>query len=947
MERLRGRGRVAVVTAGRVQLERLESLLLDRFGMLADVEFLPTLPKLARRVLPGAVLEDEAPGELDRILMGLAAIDAVPTDLPYGNLRGSVRAGSSLADFLESLLARGISDEEYSAALDSRAPSRQATPTEESVRIAFPAYAEARRLCAPRSAESIIEEAVREGSWTRFRAVLFYGYYDMNPLQRRLLRAAARSGRVEVCCFSPLPAGLPEWGRLGIRTSELFSSLDAAPSRPDARIAMGPFGSLADDLLARRSVTDVPSGFELVEAPGTSAAARTVVEFVRTALAAGTAAGAIAVSGRDPALRASMLLARGEGVPIRDHIEAPAVSLPEGALVSGLLETREADYHFLYLARLVSTGALDPRFGLDRSLVTGLVSSTGCRSGLDGWIAGAASRDSADGFREFVEILADMEAGLSNARSAGDFSRVFFDSAAALAVEGLRSRVSDLGRELQPRFDIGIACEQASEAIRLALSSFMVRLGGSETGVRFLSLEDLRGALFDAVCIVGIDEGILPGIPREDARLPSELAERLELPSRKDREREEAFLLRQAMEAASRRLTLVWRSRSPDGAMMEPSLLLDPLLASSRAGGDAGGAASVPWMRKASSSPASALFGGARPGQAAVRLPAGAGTSLPPFFARAASAESSRAVTSGFLAWDGDLATDGERPPIPGRVRISSIRDLAACPFLFMLRNIWKLEEEPDLVLSVRPDAMTFGSLVHEALRKVFTASVEGRPEPETADAVRSSAETLGFTRTMPGGIGTAVLGQVARAVDEFRGLLLSSGWRPREVEKPVRHRFFGFDLTGRIDLVATDGEGAEILIDFKTGKPRKRREFVSELSEGNEFQVPLYSMIREFQGRPPGAVGYLHLGVSRDEQPVIPQSEFQAFRDTVLERLKALLGMLEKGLLPPRPGNACRTCSFPSVCRVWSRDRIMAFKWQNDERTRSEPLDTPEREGT
>ncbi|NLP04878.1 hypothetical protein GX411_02855 [Candidatus Fermentibacteria bacterium] len=946
MERLRSRGRVAVVTAGRVQLERLERVLLDRCGMLANVEFLPTFPKLARRVLPGAVLDDEAPGELDRILMGLAAMEAVPPDLPYGNLRGSARAGSSLAAFLESLLVRGISDEEYSAALDSRASSRPATPTEESIRIAFPAYAAERRRCAPRSAESLIEEAVKEGDWARFGAIAFYGYYDMNPLQRRLLRAAARSGMVEVCCFSPLPAGLPEWGRLGTKTSELLSSMGSAPARPDARIAMGAFGNLADDLLGRRSVMEVPSGFELVDAPGTSAAARTAVDFVRTAMAAGTSAGEIAVSGRDPALRASLLLALGEGIPARDSLEAPAVSLPEGALVSGLLEAREADYHFLYLDRLVSTGALDPRFGIDRSLIAGLVSSTGCRSGLEGWIAAASSRASTDGFREFVEILAGMEAGLSNARSAGDFSRALFDSAAGLAFEGLKNRVSGLGRDLHPRFDTSIASDRMSEAIRLALSSFMVSLGGSESGVRFLPLEDLRGALFDAVCIVGVDEGIMPGIPREDARLPAELAERLELTSRKDREREEAFLLRQAMEAASKRLTLVWRSRSPDGAVLEPSLLLDPLLASTRAVGDAGGAGTPRWMRKASSSPAEALFGGVRPGQSAVRLRDGADVRLPPFFARAEAAERSRGVTSGFSAWDGDLASGGERPPIPGRVRISSIRDLAVCPFLFMLRNIWKLEEEPALELSVKPDALTFGSLVHDALRIVFAASIEGRPEPDTADAVRRSAESLGFTRTVPGGIGTVALEGVARAVDEFRGLLISSGWRPREVEKPVRHRFCGFDLTGRIDLVATDGDGREILIDFKTGRPRKRAEFLEDLTGGNEFQVPLYSIIRESEGRAPGAMGYLHLGVSPGEQPVISASEFDSFRESVLERLEVLLGMLETGLLPPKPGSACRTCSFPSVCRIWSRDRIMGFKWLNDERTRSEPLETPEQEG-
>lgn len=936
---------MAVVAAGRVQLERLERILLDRFGILANVEFLPTFPKLARRVLSGAVLEDEAPGELDRILMGLAAMDAIPSDLPYGNLHGSARAGSSLADFLESLMARGISHEEYSAALDSRSSSRPATPTEESIRIAFPVYAAARRRCAPRSAESLIEEAVREGAWDRFAAVLFYGYYDMNPLQRRLLRAAVRSGRVEVCCFSPLPAGLPEWGRLGMKTSELFSSMDPSPARPDAMVAMGVFGNLADDLLARRSVTDVPSGFELVDAPGTSAAARTAVDFVRTAMVSGTPAGAIAVSGRDPALRASMLLASGEGIPVRDPIEAPAVSLPEGALVSSLLEAREADYHFLYLARLVSTGAVDPRFGIDRSLIAGLVSSTGCRSGLDGWIAAASSQASTEGFRAFTDILAAMEVELSNARSAGDFSRALFESAEKLAFEEVGFRVSALGREIHPRFDAGVSGDQASEAIRLALSSFRIRLGGSESGVRFMPLEDLRGALFEAVCIVGADEGILPGIPREDARLPAELAERLELSSRMDREREEAFLLRQAMEAASKRLTVVWRSRSPDGAVLEPSLLLDPLLVPARAA-EAGGGGTPFWLRKAASSPSSALFGGDRPGQSAVRHPDGRRGPLPPFFAKAEAAERSRAVTSGFFAWDGDLGSDGDRPPIPRRVRISSIRDLAACPFLFMLRNIWKLEEEPAQELGVRPDAVTFGSLVHDSLRNVFSASIGGRPEPDTSEAVKMSAESLGFTRTVPGAIGAAALAEVARAVDEFKSLLLSRGWRPRSVEKPVRGEFFGFELTGRIDLIATDSDGTEVLVDFKTGRPRRRTDFVRDLTEGNEFQVPLYSMIRESEGRAPGVMGYLHLGLDGGEQPIVSAEELRTCRGAILERLRVLLDRLGKGLLPPRPGSACRTCSFTSVCRVWSRGGIMEYKWQNDERTRSEPLEPDEPEG-
>lgn len=78
---------------------------------------------------------------------------------------------------------------------------------------------------------------------------------------------------------------------------------------------------------------------------------------------------------------------------------------------------------------------------------------------------------------------------------------------------------------------------------------------------------------------------------------------------------------------------------------------------------------------------------------------------------------------------------------------------------------------------------------------------------------------------------------------------------RTVEVEKPVDGSFTGGDLSGFIDLLVTNEEGVEAVVDLKWSGAQYRRQ---ELRENRMLQLAVYAYLRKRQGRWPAQAFYM-----------------------------------------------------------------------------------------
>jgi hypothetical protein len=926
LPRLRSLGRLAVVSAGRIQQERIETVLLERFGTLVNVDFMPTFPALARRVLPGPEARDEQPSPLARVLLGLEAIESVPPGLPYGSLRGNVRAAASLAGFLEDLLDRGVSPGAYSTL--SRSLCGQASATELAVGMAFEAYASSRSGAPGTTADQLVEACIGGGDWGRYAAIAFYGYYDLNPLQRRLVRLLRSRHSPEILFFDPLVRGVPSWGMLGSRTFELLEGCEE--QRPDARIAPGSFCTWADTMFSSPACTEPPTGFGLAEAGGISAAARTVIGFLEEALQDGIPFPEIAVVGREPVITAASILARAEGFPVGTPIRASAASLPEGSLVSALLEARRENFHYLYLSRLVDTGALDPGLRLTQESLSRAVSSSGIRFGLADWLA--ADPGSIDpGLRRLLDGLSEMESRLAVDRLPDGQLDAVFSCALGLAAPECAPRLASLREALGTGSRDLVSAGILSDAVLLALESVEVELGaGAADGVRFIPPEHARGACFRAVCITGLEEGVMPSVQREDARLSPELAAMLELPGRGERERAEAFLLRQAMEAASEKLMLVYRTAEPDGGAVAPSPFIDGLLerieARSR---DSAGRPAPAWFSHRTSDPPSALFGGRRPGQTACRMPrSGAAGPVPEFHSNSVGSERAR-LSVAFSDRDGVITPSAAVRALPGGLRVSDLTSWQECPFRFLARRVWGVVETEDLGSRSVPDPRQAGSIMHSALELIFGAKGIGSSDSDVDRAVREAVGKSEFARrTLPGLLETAE-SYIGAGVREFLKVMKEEGWIPERAEVSLEMPLGESVLRGKADLVARDCGGRTVLLDFKSGARRTRNRVLEEIAAGKDLQVILYRTMLALGGIEADVTGYVYRDSRRGEQPVFEAGEIEGLAARTLDTALGIERSMREGFFPPRPEDSrCGRCDLGALCRAGSRIPFYDAKW-------------------
>jgi ATP-dependent helicase/nuclease subunit B len=394
--------------------------------------------------------------------------------------------------------------------------------------------------------------------------------------------------------------------------------------------------------------------------------------------------------------------------------------------------------------------------------------------------------------------------------------------------------------------------DELSGAVEAA--TYQERLSG-EPAVNVLGPLEARGGRYQAVVVMGLSEGLLPAVEREDPFLDEGTRAALGLESRLGREQPGLFY--QAVTRADSYLLLTRPYLADDGEAWEASPFWRAVERTL-----SGSARRIrpedPRPLQEAGSPQELLFWGVRRGGMPASL-------LEPHRARWAELQHSRDVLAARSQRDPDGPYEGglaglaealaERFNADHLWSPSRLETYGTCPHMFFASHLLDLEvrqpPQPGL------DAAQLGSILHEILEAAYAAA----EDPSSVDSVLQALEQVrdsildhapirhGFRPTPLWAIERA---QYVEALRETVRALAEQGadWIPIGLElafgiggKPALElRLAGrvARVRGIIDRLDQRPDGGLRVIDYKTGRSRLN---VGELHEGRRIQLPLYAL--------------------------------------------------------------------------------------------------------
>ena len=394
--------------------------------------------------------------------------------------------------------------------------------------------------------------------------------------------------------------------------------------------------------------------------------------------------------------------------------------------------------------------------------------------------------------------------------------------------------------------------DELSGAVEAA--TYQERLSGGPA-VNVLGPLEARGGRYQAVVVMGLSEGLLPAVEREDPFLDEDTRAALGLESRLGREQPGLFY--QAVTRADSHLLLTRPYLADDGEAWEASPFWRAVERTL-----SGSARRIrpedPRPLEEAGSPQELLFWGVRRGGMPASL-------LEPHRERWAELQHSRDVLAARShpepdgAYEGDLAVLAQaltgRFPDDHLWSPSRLETYGACPHMFFASHLLGLEvrdpPQPGL------DAAQLGSILHEILEAAYSAA----EDPSSVDSVLQALDQVrdpildhaparhGFRPTPLWAIERA---QHVEALRETVRALAEQGtdWVPIGLElafgiggkPPLELQLAGraARVRGIIDRLDQRPDGGLRVIDYKTGRSRLN---IAELDEGRRIQLPLYAL--------------------------------------------------------------------------------------------------------
>lgn len=558
------------------------------------------------------------------------------------------------------------------------------------------------------------------------------------------------------------------------------------------------------------------------------------------------------------------------------------------------------------------------------------------------------------GYVEGVRRLMDR-LGLEEAVGRCGLERVREVEAAGL--ELLSGVLGSLGRWSDER---RLGRSEFAALLERCMASASVQLPRRADGVWCLDVESVRRLEFEHVFFIGLNEGVTPRPPDQNAIYSEADLDELrkigiDLEGRWTHLNREALLFHHVFDAARRGITLSWHETGPDGRTRGPSPYIEdvrralPHVEVERHG--SGLDVVAPPLAGAMSwrDVGNRLF--------AVRSPAR--RRLGGRFAAATAgeaAESERQERGDFGVYDGVMKSEAIREELaarygPGCVfSVTQLETYADCPFRFFLERL--LDVEAPREADEGFDYRVRGTILHDAL-EAFHVRYRGKAISEIdqcealeamEDAADRAFERLAWRST---GVPEAVMEVERRRIGAAlrRYVLIErerdeGHWKPSYFEAafgPARGEArdpasvetpFVLDtgsgpvaFWGKLDRIDVDGTQARI-VDYKTTLSADPK----GIKEGRYFQLAVYSLALEgvlLAEKECSEAWYVRVGSEKRLEALNKAKEWEDRREAAVGAVgAAVAGIRAARFHPTTRKEPCSWCPNSKVCR-YERGRV------------------------
>lgn len=534
-----------------------------------------------------------------------------------------------------------------------------------------------------------------------------------------------------------------------------------------------------------------------------------------------------------------------------------------------------------------------------------------------------------------------------------------------------RPPVEELIAEALTKLSTDAACSslRGDDVLRIVEETLLgLRISQSRYGepaVYVGSIASAVGLRFRAVRILGLSEGSLPSIPREDPVLSDD--ERRQLGDRAPRLAEDAVLeqlhaLDRVIREATDEIVLSFARTDANRTQREPSsIFLDAAAAIARPNALTGEpTSSVPSLRALGRD----AFAAARqrledfrrtspPSELAwLRRVASLSSDLPSAWTRGAALDLPRLrelIDMDLPSASDGIVGDALTMTLPGLsqerpISATSLRRLFECPYRFLLESVLRFDERNEAPSGREIDALTYGSLFHEVAEtfsKTHGAAFGRRDESlghwqRMGDPIADTAfDDLLTSYPL---VGDALRSQQRERLRKGFRRFLEYDW---QAGKPRRYvdaeRSFGEGGTlaidvgkhklyvrGTIDRIDCD-EGQTLIRDIKTGKCHSRDDEAP--NPERDVQLALYGLVTKKLAKEwglPSRVGaaYAHIDERTDPERSF-LDDFELLEEKALGWLELAASLLDERIFPrtTRPDD-CTFCSFRPVCGEGAAER-------------------------
>jgi ATP-dependent helicase/nuclease subunit B len=714
--------------------------------------------------------------------------------------------------------------------------------------------------------------------------IYLLGFDELSRAESSAFAAVLRTGQAELWLQGRLE------GRDGEALRELCTRLQVQPevltAETDARSSLldAAFASDAGDAPPRSGPEPLP--IRIVEADGPEHEARCVELAVRQALLDGETDVAVLTEDRRLARRLRALLERA-GIPLQDHVGWALSTSQAAATLEAWLDCLDTDFHFRPLLELLKSGFIGAPAPALLELERDLVYGKHVEGNLDHFISAARSSPMLLELLRRLKTAARFSGPLHAVGDAAQWASALLQALDALGLN-TRWREDAAGARLLDLLEQMMAALRRAP-LRLDFDGFRILLARAidretfipEAGaspVRLLTLEQSHNLRSGTLIVAGATREQLPGAAAAEPFFNQSVRLELGLPGWQQRQALALARLRRVLQAAPK----IWITYAPESILDVPQL--------------------SPWL------------------EAVDALAQSCGRDLRDTqLAQLAGTAAVEISEPGGVKVSVTLRPAPPAPAdlLPRELSATAHQALVDCPYRFYAQSILKLDSKP--APDEDPDRSDYGRHVHRILQ-AFSEQLSGLPPPFPEPVTRDNraqaqqklehlADAVLAKDLQSRALARTWLTEFRASIPAFLDWLMERGpLREVRAEVPLEKNLGAWKLTGKADRLETREDGAQVVVDYKTGRlPRK-----ADLESLEAVQLLHYAALD------PRIAAVEYFPLKEGLKPLALEEHLAEARQQVEQRLGRSLERMQAQAALPAHGadDICEYCDYAGLCR-------------------------------